>query len=127
MTHQITLGENSKLSVRSSEREQVRRFYRDLLGCPQTKESDKIDIFQIGTTFFLGVVYDDAAPSSADRLNSIWLELNVDDPNVVKKEILAFGITEIEYWDNEHFYFQAPGGQVYRLAATSADMSKWQR
>jgi hypothetical protein len=26
-----------------------------------------------------------------------------------------------------HFYFQAPGGQVYRLISAGEDMSKWQR
>src|SRR5580658_6983315 len=47
----VSLGENSKLTVRTSERERVRKFFRDVLGCPQTKESARIDVFRIGSNF----------------------------------------------------------------------------
>jgi hypothetical protein len=53
--------------------------------------------------------------------------LETADPDALKRSILDFGIAEIEYWDKEHFYFQAPGGQVFRLAKIIEDMSKWQR
>jgi hypothetical protein len=123
----VSLGENSKLTVLPLERDQIRKFYREVLGCPQTRESERADFFQIGTNFYLGVVYDDSALSMSDRMKSIWLELRTDRPDELKQEILKFGIKEIEYFDKEHFYFQAPGGQVFRLAGTIEDMSKWQR
>lgn len=63
----------------------------------------------------------------SDRLKSIWLELRTDRLEDLKAKILQFGIKEIEYRDRDHFYFQAPGGQVYRLISTAEDMSKWQR
>jgi catechol 2,3-dioxygenase-like lactoylglutathione lyase family enzyme len=123
----VTFGENSKLTVLPSERDRIRSFYRDVLGCPMTKKSDRADFFKIGNTFYLGVIYDDAAQSPKDRFQSIWLELRTDHPEELKQKILQFGIAEIEYWDKEHFYFQAPGGQVFRLSGTTEDMSKWQR
>jgi catechol 2,3-dioxygenase-like lactoylglutathione lyase family enzyme len=122
----VSLGENSKLVVNPSERDQIRKFYQDVLGCPVTKESERIDIFKIGSTFYLGVMYGDSALSKEDYLKSIWLELRTENPDELKNKILDFGITEIEYWDKEHFYFQAPGGQVFRLTDSKEDMSKWQ-
>jgi hypothetical protein len=123
----VSLGENSKLTALPSERASIRKFYQDVLGCPQTRESDRADFFRIGSNFYLGVVYDDFALSVSDRMKSIWLELRTDSPEELKQKILKLGIQEIEYWDKEHFYFQAPGGQVFRLASTTENMSKWQQ
>jgi hypothetical protein len=123
----VSLGENSRLTVFPPERDQIRKFYPEVLGCPQTRESERAGFFRIGTTFYLGVVYDDSALSMSDRMKSIWLELRTDHPDELKQERLKFGIKEIEYFDKEHCYFQAPGGQVFRLASTTKDMSKWQR
>ncbi len=122
----VSLGEHSKLTVRPSERDQVRKFYQDILECPATKRSKEIDVFKIGDTFYLGVVYADSALSKEDCMKSIWLELCTENPEELKNKILESGIKEIEYRDKEHFYFQAPGGQVYRLASRKEDMSKRQ-
>jgi hypothetical protein len=62
----ISLGEHSKVTAIPAERDRVRKFYTQVLGCPATKESEKIDVFCIGTDFSLGVVYDDSALSAAD-------------------------------------------------------------
>lgn len=123
----VSLGENSKLTVLPSERTQIRAFYRDVLDCPQTKESERIDIFKIGSTFFLGVVYDDSALSNPDHLKSIWLDLRTAHPKELKQKVLQFGIKEIEHFDKKHFYFQAPGGQVWRIVGSDEDMAKWQK
>jgi len=85
-----------------------------------------MDLVRLGGDFGIGVVYDDSALSASDRLNSIWLDLRTDDPEELKQKILAFGIKEIEFWDKEHFYFQAPGGQVFRLVGKTEDVSKCQ-
>ena len=122
----IALGENSKMVIRPSDRERVQRFYRDLLGCRVTAKSKAMDLIQLGTDFYIGAMYDDSALSDADRLNSIWLELRAEDPDGLKQKIQGFGCKEVEFWDKEHFYFQAPGGQVFRLVGRKEDMSKWQ-
>lgn len=123
----ISLGEHSKLTANPAERDRVRKFYTQVLGCPATKNSEQIDIFRIGSDFSLGVVYDDSALSEADGLKSIWLELRTSEPEALKARILEFGIQEVPFWDKEHFYFQAPGGQVFRLAGKTEDMSRWER
>lgn len=123
---QVTLGENSKLTVKPDERDAIRHFYRETLGCPMTKNSERADVFQIGPDFFLGVVYDDDALTVEERKKSLWLELAADNLEETRQRILAAGVRELEYFDKEHFYFQAPGGQVYRLIARGEDMSKYQ-
>jgi hypothetical protein len=123
----LSLGENSMLTVNPAERNRVRKFYAEELGCTATKESERIDIFRVGATFFLGVTYDDAALSASDGLKSVWLDLRTDDPESLTQQILKFGIKGIDFWDKEHFYYQAPGGQVFRPVGATEDMSKWQR
>lgn len=123
----LNLGGNSKLTALPTERPEIRRFYTQVLQYEQTKIADNIDTFRIGANFFLGVVYDDAALSMADRLKSLWLELLTDELRQLKSAIINFGVEELEYWDKDHFYFQAPGGQVFRLVDAQEDMSRWRR
>ena len=54
-------------------------------------------------------------------------ELRAPQPEALKTRILEFGIEEVPFWDKEHFYFQAPGGQVFRLVGKTEDMSRWPR
>jgi hypothetical protein len=61
----VQIGENSKLTVHPSEPESVRKFYQDVLGCLMTKTWDAADVFQLGSAFFLGVVFDESALSAA--------------------------------------------------------------
>ena len=70
----VHLGENSKLTALPSERKQARKFYLDVLGCEQTRKSEGVDVFKIGSNFNLGVIYDERALSLPERMKSIWLE-----------------------------------------------------
>jgi hypothetical protein len=56
-------------------------------------------------------------------LMAIWLDLRVDRPEELKEKILKFGVTTIDYpRDQDHFYFQAPGGQVFRLVSSAENV-----
>ncbi len=123
----VSLGRNSKLTVRPQERGQINTFYCEVLGCERTKTSPGADVFQVGADFFLGVIYDDEALTVEQCAKAIWLELRTDRLQETRQRILDFGIQEIIYRDREHFYFQAPGGQVFRLIDVAEDMTKWQR
>jgi hypothetical protein len=47
------------------------------------------------------------------------MEIITDNVSTLKEKCLTHGAVEItDFWDKEHFYFHAPGGQVYRLVAT---------
>ncbi len=123
----IKLGEDSKMTALPAERERLQKFYAEVLGCKVTTKSDTFDLIQLGPDFFIGITYDPSALKNSDAQKALWLELRTDDPAGLKQKILAFGLKQLEFWDKEHFYFQAPGGQVFRLVGMTEDMSKWQR
>jgi hypothetical protein len=52
-------------------------------------------------------------------LKYTWLE--------AKKKILAFGVKEVNSPNKAHLYFQAPGGQVFRLVGADEDLSKFEK
>ena len=55
--------------------------------------------------------------SEADYLKAVWLELKVQEAAVWGSRLQIFGVHAIDYPDPDptHFYFQAPGRQVFRL------------
>lgn len=123
----LSFGNHSALRVSRSQQEQIRRFYRDILGCEITRKTDAMDFFRIGDNFFITFLYQDTALGEPEWLKSIWLELKADDVPTMKRRILAFGVSEVESRDKTHFYFQAPGGQVFRLVGTNEDLSRFEK
>ena len=67
--------------------------------------------------FGVQYVAESAAPLTAKEYRqACWLELKTDDVEELVKKLKAFGVEEItDFWDTEHFYFHAPGGQVFRV------------
>ncbi len=118
----VSLGENSKLSASLKNRERIRQFYGNILGCEMILK-DGVDLVRLGDNFHIGIRYEESFPTEEEMLKAIWLELRVDDPEGLKAKILAFGIKQIDFRDKAHFYFQAPGGQVFRLVGKDEDMS----
>jgi len=119
----VSLGANSKIAAPRWERERIQTFYRDVLGCP-VDAKPQADLIWLRPDFYLGVVYEDPAVGESQLLKAIWLELRAECPEELKERILTFGVTTIDYpRDMEHFYFQAPGGQVFRLVSNSEDMN----
>ena len=123
----VSFGNHSAIRVPHGLQERTRQFYRDVLGCEITKKTDDVDYFRMGNNFFVAVLYEDGALPEADWLKSIWLEIKADDVLAAKKRILAFGVKEVDSQDKAHLYFQAPGGQVFRLVGTEEDLSKFER
>jgi catechol 2,3-dioxygenase-like lactoylglutathione lyase family enzyme len=122
----VAFGTHSKFSASPMERDRVRQFYRDVLGCKVTKQTEGMDYFRMGRDFYLAAIYEGSLLSKEDLLKSIWLELKTDNPKELAKRILEFGATSIATWDKAHFYFQAPGGQVFRLIGDTEDMSRFE-
>jgi catechol 2,3-dioxygenase-like lactoylglutathione lyase family enzyme len=123
----VSFGNHSAIRVPHSLQENIRKFYGDILGCAITKKTDDVDYFRMGDNFFVAFLYDDSALSEPEWLKSIWLEIKADDVLAAKKKILAFGVKEVNSRDKAHLYFQAPGGQVFRLAGTDEDLSKFEK
>jgi hypothetical protein len=77
-----------------------------------------LDLFVFGNQFVLGVFFCEPADvlSEEGHLKAAWLEIKTKDVPGVQKRLLEFGVKEVDYVDKSRFYFQAPGGQVFRLA-----------
>jgi catechol 2,3-dioxygenase-like lactoylglutathione lyase family enzyme len=123
----VSFGNHSAIRVPHSLQEKIRKFYGDVLGCEITRKTDDVDYFRMGDNFFVAFLYDDSALSEPEWLKSIWLEIKADDVLAAKKKILSFGVQEVNSRDKAHLYFQAPGGQVFRLAGTDEDLSKFEK
>ncbi len=124
---EVSLGNHSALRVARSDQDRIRRFYREVLGCQITKTTPDVDYVRLGDDFFVALLYQETALSEADWLKSIWLEIKADDVSAMKRKILAFGVKDVVSLDKAHLYFQAPGGQVFRLVGTDEDLSKFEK
>lgn len=122
ITHKVLWGNHTKITARAADRPRIQAFYRDVLGCEVGKGPQHVggppdtDRIRFPNDFFVGVHYDDSALSDADQKKAIWLELHCENPEELKRRVEAFGIQGLDYFDKDHFYFQAPGGQVFRIA-----------
>ncbi|MGW4489412.1 VOC family protein [Amycolatopsis sp. NPDC004368] len=136
----VVFGNHAAVRVRRADRERIRAFYRGVLGARLTRELADKDDFRLGADYCLAFLYaggdgspaDEGVPYAAanplsdnDFARSIFLELKADDVDRVRREIVAFGVTVLDVPD-PHLYFQAPGGQVYRLVGTDEDLSVYE-
>jgi len=124
---QVSIGNHSKIVARHADQERIRAFYRGVLGCSLTKESKDVDYIRFHQNFFVAVLYQEEAGSPEALRQSIWLELRADEPAELCQRIVAFGVTKIEIPGAEHLYFQAPGGQVFRVVKNGEDLSRFEQ
>jgi catechol 2,3-dioxygenase-like lactoylglutathione lyase family enzyme len=122
-----TIGNHSKIIATHAEQERIRAFYRDVLGCTLTKQTKDVDYIRFHEGFFVAVLYQEQVPTAEQLRQSIWLELRTDEPAALRKKITDFGVHRIDMPGAEHLYFQAPGGQVFRLVQQGEDLSRFER
>jgi hypothetical protein len=90
------------------------------------RETDDKDDFRMGD-FYIAVLYEDEGVALDESCFSkaTYLELKADNVEEVRREIVASGVKLLDLQD-PHLYFQAPGGQVFRLVGTNEDLSKYE-
>ncbi len=120
----VIFGNHSSVIVPLKERDNIRKFYCDVLGGKITKEDPERDFICLGENFYIGFLYGDVSDESKflRTARSVWLEIKSDDVEEMKKRIIDFGVMKLDIPD-PHLYFQAPGGQVLRLVGIGEDMS----
>jgi catechol 2,3-dioxygenase-like lactoylglutathione lyase family enzyme len=123
----VTFGNHSAVVLPRAEQARVRQFYRDVLGCEVTREADDKDDFRLGENFYIAVLYEEegVALDRGSFLKATYLELKADNVEEIRQEIVAFGVRVLDVQD-PHLYFQAPGGQVFRLVGASEDLSRYE-
>lgn len=137
----IIFGNHSALRVQRGDRDRIRKFYCDVLGCEIVREFDGKDDIRIGDDFYISFLYSAGDGRGADKgvnyaaqgalsedefLKAIFLELKTDNVEEMRQKIIAFGVKVLDVPDN-HLYFQAPGGQVFRLVGINEDLSKYEK
>jgi catechol 2,3-dioxygenase-like lactoylglutathione lyase family enzyme len=126
----VIVGNHAAVVVPRHERNRVRAFYCDVLGFRTTRETDDKDDLQLGEDdcFYLSIVYGDV-PDESEFLRSgrsVYLELKCDDVEAMRQRIVGAGVMVMEVPD-PHLYFQAPGGQVFRLVGIREDLTEYER
>jgi hypothetical protein len=120
----VTFGNHSSVIVPRNEREKIREFYVGVLGGTITKAQDERDFIRLGENFYVVFLYGDVTDESGflRTARSIWLELKSDNVEELTRKIIGFGVHKFDMPD-PHLYFQAPGGQVFRLVGIDEDLS----
>lgn len=120
----VILGNHTAVFAARSEQDRIRNFYCDVLGCKARVTTDEVDRFQLNDVHFC-FVWQSTALDESYFLKAIYLELKTDNTEEMKQKILAFGVKTIDVPD-PHLYFQAPGGQVFKLVGINEDLSKYE-
>jgi hypothetical protein len=121
----VVFGNHSSVLVPRHDRDNIRKFYCDVLGGKVMKADPERDFIRLGDDFFIGFLYGDV-PDETEFLRSfraIWLELKSDNVDETSRRILESGLARKLEIPDPHLYFQAPGGQCLRLVGIDEDMS----
>jgi len=101
----------------AEEKERVRTFYGDVLGWELQEIHAGLDIFSCSDELTYGVQYvpaDKVALTAQQYLGATWMSIKAEDRTELVAKIQEFGVTELpEQSDENNYFFQAPGGQVY--------------
>jgi hypothetical protein len=120
----VILGNHTAVRAARSERDRIRKFYSDVLGCIVKVRNDDVDRFQLDDVHFC-FLWQDTALGESEFSRATWLELKTDNAEEMRHKILAFGVKKLDVPD-PHLYFQAPGGQVFRLVGIDEDLSAYE-
>jgi catechol 2,3-dioxygenase-like lactoylglutathione lyase family enzyme len=121
----VILGNHSSVIVPLQDRDSIRKFYCDVLGCRITKAENERDFLCLGENFYIGFLYGDV-PDESEFLRtarSVWLEIKSDNVEEMSRQILESGLVRKLDMPDPHLYFQAPGGQCIRLVGIDEDLS----
>jgi hypothetical protein len=121
----LIFGNHSSVIVPRPDRDNIRKFYCDVLGGKITKEESDRDFLRLGENFYIVFLYGDV-PDVSEFLRtarSVWLEIKSDDVEAMSRKILESGLVRKLELPDPHVYFQAPGGQCLRLVGIDEDLS----
>lgn len=121
----VVFGNHSSVLVPRRDRDDICRFYWDVLGATIVKVDAERDFVRLGDDFYIAFLYGDVSDES-EFLRSgraVWLELKSDDVEATSRKILESGLARKLDVPDPHLYFQAPGGQCLRLVGIDEDLS----
>jgi hypothetical protein len=117
------LSNRVHLFAQPGKREELDSLFTAVLGLAPaiSVEAPGLDIpilvYQFSNGASLSVQFTEDALGDEDARRGAWLELVSDDASALIDKVLQAGLSRLEYLGGEHFYFQAPGGQVLRIVS----------
>jgi hypothetical protein len=124
----IVFGNHSSVIVPRQDRENIRKFYCDVVGGTLTNADPDRDFVRLGGDFYVVFFYADV-PDESEFLRTgraVWLELKSDDVEAAARRIVESGLARKLEVPDAHLYFQAPGGQCLRLVGIDEDLSAYE-
>ena len=117
----IELNQRVHLYARPSVRTELAHVLTDVLGLRRAPvvaaptEEATLLAFLLDGGGSLSVEFREDALSDDYAERGAWLELVSDEPLELQERVLRAGMRRIHHPQTGHFYFQAPGGQVFRI------------
>ena len=111
----IDFGFGISMPVRPEKRKSAEDFLEKTLGCTETMRNAEYSCFRFPNGQVIGITPDEKAPSEQEYENSTWLEIVSSDFEATKKRIQKFGAREVKGGMKDAFFFNLPGGAVFRL------------
>ena len=121
----VVFGNHSSVLVPRQDRENIRKFYCDVLGGRITKADPDRDFVCLGNNFYIAFLYGDMADESKflRSARSVWLEIKSEKVEETSRKIVNSGLVRTLDVPDPHLYFQAPGGQCLRLVGIEEELS----
>ncbi len=124
----VIIGNHSSVLVSRKDRDNIRKFYCEVLGGTITKAEPERDFLRLEENFYIVFLYGDV-PDESEFLRtarSIWLEIMSDDVEGMSRRILESGLVRKLDLPAPHLFFQAPGGQCFRIVGIDEDLSAYE-
>lgn len=121
----VIFGNHSSVIVPRQDRDRIRKFYCDVLDGKIAKAQDERDFIRLGENFYIAFLYGDV-PDASDfsrTARAVWLEIKSGNVDEMRRRILESGLVRKLEIPDPHLYFQAPGGQCWRLVGIDEDLS----
>lgn len=90
----VIFGNHSSVIVPRQDRDNIRKFYCDVLDGKITKAQDERDFLRLGEDFYIVFLYGDVADASEflRTARSAWLEIKSDNVEEMRRKILDSGV-----------------------------------
>lgn len=122
----VTIGNHASVIVPKQDRDAINKFYCEVLGGKITKAEEERDFIKIEDAYLVFLYGDVPDAGEFQRTaRAMWLEFKSDNVDVMRKRIEDAQVTILHVPD-PHLYFQAPGGQCWRLVGLEEDLSQYE-
>lgn len=112
------LNTNVRSVAPQSVRADLKSMMTEVFDCAFVSPVEGLDAYTFedgGSLGFYFVADGEALSPKQHRDVGTWIEIGVADVEGTRDTLVAAGLSQLDYQDREHHYFQLPGGQVFRL------------